>query len=530
MPHPLGVKPKPIKSPLPEFTAGAAKIIETAIEKNDIDFFYKLYLAKMVELSLTGKGKEFIEFSKSGIDDSPTGLIMAQGFEAIGSMIDLNFTKCLSILDNLENTTENLEINIWVLQISNLCRAHINFHKGDFSQSLHYARAALDSPIKSGSLDPIDQGRLIRLVCSIKLIQSDINGVNNCAQEILSIANPDNLIDLTHTKSAIRAMQLLVQGDYKQAYEIASAVVQLEEVAGRSGITSPFDCRAVMARCLYEFSQHDQAIEMLEISKTKALASKSNTIYWLCEVGQIRVLAQDINNFGQVTVRLEKLRVELMKNTTLDKLHWLLDLAEVFFRHTTNENRRVASLVNRNPANPYIQMLGRSQAKELNARDIKSVEALPEGTPFEIIYKNLLLSQFAGQGIKKQQKYLAAALNKAEEVGAREIFLRQDNLTLESVINISEKINSQWVESLARACLDRINSRNALLNFRGEQLTHREIEVLKYLTTSKSIEQIGRSLHISKNTMKTHLRNIYRKLDVTDRNKAAEVAKEKLIV
>ena len=325
-------------------------------------------------------------------------------------------------------------------------------------------------------------------------------------------------------------MQLLVQGDYKQAYEIASAVVQLEEVAGRSGITAPFDCRAVMARCLYEFSQHNQAIEMLEIAKTRALESKSNTIYWLCEVGQIRVLAQDINNFGQVTARIEKLRDELLKNSTLDKLSWLIDLAEVFFRHTTNENHRVASLVNRNPANPYIQMLGRSQAKELNARDIKSVEALAEGTPFEIIYKNLLLSQFAGQGVKKQRKHLEAALKKAEEVGAKEIFLRQDNLTLESVINISEKINSQWVESLARACLDRINSRNALLNFRGEQLTHREIEVLKYLSTSKSIEQIGRTLHISKNTMKTHLRNIYRKLNVSDRNQAAEVAKEKLLV
>jgi DNA-binding CsgD family transcriptional regulator len=455
---------------------------------------------------------------------------MAKGFEAIGSMIDLNFTKCLLLLDDLESTTENLEINMWVMQISNLCRAHINFHKGDFIHALQYARAALDSPIKSGTIDPIDQGRLIRLVCSIKLIQSDIKGVNKCAQEILNIANPDNLIDLSHTKSAIKAMQLLVQGNYKQAYEIASAVVQLEEVAGRSGITAPFDCRAVMARCLYEFSQHDQAIEMLEIAKTRALESKSNTIYWLCEVGQIRVLAQDINNFGQVTARIEKLRDELLKNSTLDKLSWLIDLAEVFFRHTTNENHRVASLVNRNPTNPYIQMLGRSQAKELNARDIKSVRELPEVTPFEIIYKNLLLSQFSSEGVKKQRKHLEAALNKAEEVGAKEIFLRQDNLTLESVINISEKINSQWMESLARACLDRINSRNALLNFRGEQLTHREIEVLKYLSTSKSIEQIGRTLHISKNTMKTHLRNIYRKLNVSDRNQAAEVAKEKLLV
>ena len=98
---------KAIKSPLPDFATGAAKIIETAIEKKDLEFFYKLYLAKMVELSLTGKGKEFTEFSKSGIDDSPSGLIMAKGFEAIGSMIDLNFAKCLLLLDDLESITEN---------------------------------------------------------------------------------------------------------------------------------------------------------------------------------------------------------------------------------------------------------------------------------------------------------------------------------------------------------------------------------------------------------------------------------------
>ena len=62
---------EPIKSPLPGFSTGAQKLIEKAIEKNDLEFFYKLYLSKMVELSLTGRGKEFYEHSISGVDDSP---------------------------------------------------------------------------------------------------------------------------------------------------------------------------------------------------------------------------------------------------------------------------------------------------------------------------------------------------------------------------------------------------------------------------------------------------------------------------
>ena len=34
MPHPCGVSSQPIKSPLPDFTSGAQKVIETAIKNN----------------------------------------------------------------------------------------------------------------------------------------------------------------------------------------------------------------------------------------------------------------------------------------------------------------------------------------------------------------------------------------------------------------------------------------------------------------------------------------------------------------
>ena len=90
MHHPCGVT---AKSPLPGFADGVHKIIETKIEKNDLDFFYRLYLTRMAELSLTGQGKEFIEYAKSSLDKSENSLFMAKGFEAIGNLIDLNFSK-----------------------------------------------------------------------------------------------------------------------------------------------------------------------------------------------------------------------------------------------------------------------------------------------------------------------------------------------------------------------------------------------------------------------------------------------------
>jgi ATP/maltotriose-dependent transcriptional regulator MalT len=57
------------------------------------------------------------------------------------------------------------------------------------------------------------------------------------------------------------------------------------------------------------------------------------------------------------------------------------------------------------------------------------------------------------------------------------------------------------------------------------QLTKREIEIVRHLDTGKPITSIGASLHVSHNTMKTHLKNVYRKLGVEGRDQAVEKAK-----
>jgi DNA-binding CsgD family transcriptional regulator len=83
---------------------------------------------------------------------------------------------------------------------------------------------------------------------------------------------------------------------------------------------------------------------------------------------------------------------------------------------------------------------------------------------------------------------------------------------------------------LGRSSIGRIKERNRLVEISGEQLTEREIEVLKYLVSENTIVEIGQTLHISKNTMKTHLRNIYKKLGVDGRSAAAKKAQENLII
>ncbi len=63
-----------------------------------------------------------------------------------------------------------------------------------------------------------------------------------------------------------------------------------------------------------------------------------------------------------------------------------------------------------------------------------------------------------------------------------------------------------------------------------ENLSDREIEVLQLVAKGASNKEIGKSLHISTATVKTHLIHIYGKLGVDDRTAAVTTALEKGII
>ncbi|HAS13546.1 MAG TPA: hypothetical protein DCS55_24045 [Acidimicrobiaceae bacterium] len=59
-----------------------------------------------------------------------------------------------------------------------------------------------------------------------------------------------------------------------------------------------------------------------------------------------------------------------------------------------------------------------------------------------------------------------------------------------------------------------------------EQLTDRELAVLRYLPSGLSQRDIARELYVSINTVRTHCRAIYRKLGVGDRHAAVQAARD----
>jgi LuxR family maltose regulon positive regulatory protein len=59
-----------------------------------------------------------------------------------------------------------------------------------------------------------------------------------------------------------------------------------------------------------------------------------------------------------------------------------------------------------------------------------------------------------------------------------------------------------------------------------QELTETELRVLRFLPTNLSRSEIARELYLSVNTVNTHVRNIYTKLDAGDRSTAVKRARE----
>jgi LuxR family maltose regulon positive regulatory protein len=59
-----------------------------------------------------------------------------------------------------------------------------------------------------------------------------------------------------------------------------------------------------------------------------------------------------------------------------------------------------------------------------------------------------------------------------------------------------------------------------------EELSARELAVLRYLPTMLTSQEIAGELFVSLNTVKSHLKNVYRKLDADGRRDAVRRARE----
>jgi LuxR family maltose regulon positive regulatory protein len=137
------------------------------------------------------------------------------------------------------------------------------------------------------------------------------------------------------------------------------------------------------------------------------------------------------------------------------------------------------------------------------------------------------LAQRALGADDEAQLAIAQALALAEPEVARRPFLDGGGAVRELLAQHLRVMNAQrWFASELIAALDGRSATDGAPADLLEPLSEREREVLRYLPTVMSNADIAAELFVSVNTVKTHVKSIYRKLGATRRQDAVRRARQ----
>jgi ATP/maltotriose-dependent transcriptional regulator MalT len=481
-------------------------------------------------MAATGKGDFLLQWSKIIGDKFPSGYPRRLSLQIAAHVVNLEFERAQALILELLAIIKDSEIEVFLEKSASVSSATINLFNGNLSKLNIEAEIVL-SPVENvRDVENIDKLHVLRLLSNQAL------ALENYEECIQIYAQAQHYLSLDYAPlpmyylNAISAAASFAEGNYFEAFEIACTGIETAEINDYKGISGSADLNFIRARCLLEFSKIDEALDAFNLVRTIALASKQKVWYILADGYLLRQYVLE----GRVEEAFEGIKEqrELIQSvSSINQLGSLVDANEAFLRFVVKDYNRVLALLDRMPEGNLVSRY-KPRIMELQGKKIPDAhsETLPTKTPRDLLYKYL---NDVGAAIDRETEalgHLQKCLDLAALYGARETLLRQKPAVLNLIIKASGARPTVYLEELARAAADRLQKQDQNNSGMSEALTKREIEILKNLSTGKPISAIGSSLHVSQNTMKTHLRNIYRKLEADGRHSAVEKAKSLFLI
>jgi LuxR family maltose regulon positive regulatory protein len=149
------------------------------------------------------------------------------------------------------------------------------------------------------------------------------------------------------------------------------------------------------------------------------------------------------------------------------------------------------------------------------------VADIDSSNPYRAVRVHLVRARCAFDAQERRME-LTEAIGLAEVSGLTRLLLDERQWLLEHLHALAPAWPTDYVAGLIERSVQELAIRTPA--DRLAKLSERELEVWRQLSTPLSLSEISRRLFISRNTMKTHVRNIYRKLEVATREAAVAVA------
>jgi DNA-binding NarL/FixJ family response regulator len=504
--------------------------LEHAYLAGDLERVSELFPDAARIMQATGNGRELIRWSIFAGDASQSGLLKRATVELAGRLSSLEFRNVMGMIEQMNFDSRGTELEGFIQQIAAGAKAYVDFSLGrfeEFDKSFATAMEPTSGPIMFGIEEQI---ALFRLAAMRHFIFDETEKVEAIFAQAKELATKSKISQNHLMISSINAMVLFLTGDYRHAFEAAHLAHSQFTRNGFVGIFGPLETTYVMARCQLEFAKPREAYELF--GQVRELGEQWQQ--WVWHFLADGYFARDLAVRGLTIDSLNNIQNARDRVNGFDyanELSSIIDLSEIFIRFTMQDNERLGILIERAPKLRIVQQIKLAHDERIGKKSVGAdVKSLPSRTAKEKIWKHLAETNEVIDQENLALKELRKALEIGAIVGAKETFLRQSEAMGTLIMKIAGENPTVYLEDLASSVAERIKTQNNNPSDLASLLTKRELEVLRHLSTDRPISAIATTLYISHNTMKTHLKNLYRKMEVDGRVTAVEKAKANFIL
>jgi len=354
-------------------------------------------------------------------------------------------------------------------------------------------------------------------------------GRPNRAGQILSDAYGLDRAATDPVVAAVYGAVLMAEGQIRQAQELAMAAMAGVEEAGLSESTATVGLRLVLARVTYE---HDELAEAEEqLAEADRICRAAVPDRWRvgieCELARIDMAH---GRLQEALRRLDGLRGNdsLGRNFPVRQMAYE---AEVRCRLSLGDLLGAEDLlIESQDVTPSPELLARfhlaTGRPDRASTEISRSRFTPRGRPS---VERLLLQTrvFLQAGNRRAAEHaLQRAVNLARGDGLVRVFLDEPK----QIIDLLASVSAGGADGFVQGILTRVSTARPPLRssqpFILEPLTERERELLGYLPCHLSQSEIASRMFISANTVKTHMKGLYRKLGASSRSEAVDIARD----
>ncbi len=424
-------------------------------------------------------------------------------------------------------------------------RANVWLWQGDFQKAFDYARQSLEELPEQ---DVLYRGNSLLILSHESLNAGKMLETQDRALEARALLGAAQNI-----YGVLAALQVLAevfygQGEFEQAEQLNHQI--LEDAVGEKSMLDDQGVASLnLARIAYERNDLEQANQFV-LRGLECAEQRSNEMLLVQSTIQMAYLHAARDEFQQANDLLKSLTAKIQIPNVLRAIQETQARLSILSGDLSSLTSWRAVVSNRGQdvlpaqreredftlARLYIAEGKSNEALELlNPWKTDAAENGRVRSQIEALCLEALAYQ-ANSNLTQATQSIVAALTLGHAKGFRRVFLDEGSRMAKLLQAILPSLPNR-TRSTALSVSLRLFATTLLHSFHPdliardtsalvEPLSQQEIRVLRLLVTDMSNTDIAKELIVSTNTIKTHVKNIYRKLNVKSRDEVREIARE----